>query len=172
MRKYLLRWREKFRRGEYGIGGDLKYVDKDGVAELRVCEVPELPKPKRAVEAGLDGQASEVIPRPRASTSRTPGLTKLIINLPPDSTSYTDAIPAGQTSAALQKPKGLKLKEGHIIVGSYVYPKAGSSGSTATIRVTEGMWEHTRGRKVHGGERRRAQVLFKERAEARKKERR
>ena len=147
-------------------------MDKDGVAELRVCEVPELPKPRRAVGDGTDGQASDVIPRPRASTSRTPGLAKLIINLPQDSTSYTDAIPEGKTSAALSKPKGLKLKEGHIIVGSYVYPKAGSSGSAATIRVTEGMWEHTRGRKVHGGERRRAQVLFKERAEARKNERR
>ena len=147
-------------------------MSEDGVAELRVCEVPELPKAKRAPAAEREGGAAEVIPRPRASTSRTPGLTKLIINLPSDSTSYTDAIPEGKTSAALAKPKGLKLKEGHIIVGSYVYPKAGSSGSAATIRVTEGMWEHTRGRKVHGGERRRAQVLFKERAEARKKERR
>jgi hypothetical protein len=38
-RRYLLRWREKFRNGEYGIGGDFKYV-KDGKAEVRVVEVP------------------------------------------------------------------------------------------------------------------------------------
>ena len=68
----------------------------------------------------------------------------------------------------MTKPKGMKLREGHIIAGSYVHPVAGSNGSAATIRVTEGMWEHRRGHKVHGGERRRAEVLFKKRAEERK----
>lgn len=38
-RKYLLRWREKFRKRQYGIGGDLKYLN-DGKAELRVVELP------------------------------------------------------------------------------------------------------------------------------------
>ncbi|KAL3428316.1 IGR protein domain-containing protein [Phlyctema vagabunda] len=38
-RRYLLRWREKFRKGEYGIGGDLKHVE-NGVAEVRAVEVP------------------------------------------------------------------------------------------------------------------------------------
>jgi putative component of toxin-antitoxin plasmid stabilization module len=36
-RRYLLWWRERFRRGEYGIGGDLQEVI-DGVAELRVVK--------------------------------------------------------------------------------------------------------------------------------------
>lgn len=36
-RRYLLWWREKFRRGEFGVGGDFKHV-KDGVAEVRVLE--------------------------------------------------------------------------------------------------------------------------------------
>jgi hypothetical protein len=36
-RRYLLWWREKFRRGEFGVGGDLKHV-KDGIAEVRVVE--------------------------------------------------------------------------------------------------------------------------------------
>jgi hypothetical protein len=95
-------------------------------------------------------------------------MTKLILNLPPSSISYTDAIPAGKTSADLSKPQGMKLKEGRMILGSYVLPMKGSDGSSATLRVTEGMWEHKRGRKVHGGERRRAEVLFKARAKARK----
>ncbi|KAH8598131.1 IGR protein motif-domain-containing protein [Bisporella sp. PMI_857] len=37
-RRYLLRWREKFRAGLFGIGGDLKYVD-NGRAELRVVKL-------------------------------------------------------------------------------------------------------------------------------------
>ncbi|KAK5630746.1 hypothetical protein RRF57_006461 [Xylaria bambusicola] len=36
-RKYLLRWRERFRYGQYGIGGDLRHVE-GGVADLRVLE--------------------------------------------------------------------------------------------------------------------------------------
>lgn len=38
-RKYLLRWREKFRNRQYGIGGDSKYV-QDGKAEFRVMDLP------------------------------------------------------------------------------------------------------------------------------------
>lgn len=38
-RRYLLRWREKFRTGHYGIGGDLKHIKK-GVAEVRIAEFP------------------------------------------------------------------------------------------------------------------------------------
>ncbi|KAI0446576.1 IGR protein motif-domain-containing protein [Xylaria telfairii] len=36
-RKYLIRWRQRFREGQYGIGGDLRHVE-DGVAHLRVLE--------------------------------------------------------------------------------------------------------------------------------------
>src|SRR6266487_3913174 len=39
-RRYLLRWREKFRRKEYGVGGDLDHVF-GGIAELRVVEIPK-----------------------------------------------------------------------------------------------------------------------------------
>ncbi|PBP25160.1 hypothetical protein BUE80_DR004031, partial [Diplocarpon rosae] len=54
-RRYLLRWREKFRNGQYGIGGDLKHVKK-GVAELRIAEFPPLKGGKTAkleVKEGL-----------------------------------------------------------------------------------------------------------------------
>ncbi|KAK0636214.1 IGR protein motif-domain-containing protein [Bombardia bombarda] len=37
-RRYLLRWRQRFREGRYGIGGDLQHVE-NGVAELKVLEV-------------------------------------------------------------------------------------------------------------------------------------
>ncbi|KAI1754389.1 IGR protein motif-domain-containing protein [Xylaria castorea] len=36
-RKYLIRWRQRFRQGLYGIGGDLQHVE-NGVAHLRVLE--------------------------------------------------------------------------------------------------------------------------------------
>ena len=155
-RKYFLRWRDKFRRGDYGIGGDLKYVT-DGVAELRVCELPALPRENASA-------------KDFASTSHTPGLTKLILNVPSGSKTYR--LEQGQTTHDLKKPQGLKLKEGHIILGSYVQPMADASGSAATLKVTEGMWEDRRGHKVHGGERRRAETLHKLRVAESKKNRR
>jgi hypothetical protein len=152
-RKYLLRWREKFRRGEYGVGGDLKFVS-DGVGELRVFEVPRLNPDEKLF----------------ATISHTPGTAKLIVNVPPGSTSYKDALAKGETSANLTKPKGLTLKEGRIIRGSHVIPAKGGMGDVATIKVTEGMWEHKLGRKVFGGERRRAEVLHKLAVEKHRKE--
>lgn len=41
-RRYLLRWRQRFREGKFGIGGDLKHVE-NGVAELKVQEVQHSP---------------------------------------------------------------------------------------------------------------------------------
>ena len=36
-RRYLLRWRQRFREGKFGVGGDLKHVD-NGVAILKIKE--------------------------------------------------------------------------------------------------------------------------------------
>ncbi|KAL2259406.1 hypothetical protein VTK26DRAFT_6922 [Humicola hyalothermophila] len=41
-RRYLLRWRQRFREGKFGIGGDLKYVE-NGVAELKIHEIQHNP---------------------------------------------------------------------------------------------------------------------------------
>ncbi|KAK3906554.1 IGR protein motif-domain-containing protein [Staphylotrichum tortipilum] len=41
-RRYLLRWRERFRLGKFGIGGDLKHVE-NGMAELKVRETHKTP---------------------------------------------------------------------------------------------------------------------------------
>lgn len=54
-RRYLLRWREKFRNGQYGIGGDLKHI-KNGIAEVRVAEVS-------------------------TTTTATPGTRKIVVNV-------------------------------------------------------------------------------------------
>ncbi len=41
-RKYLLRWRQRFREGRFGPGGDIKHV-QNGTAELKVLEVEKDP---------------------------------------------------------------------------------------------------------------------------------
>ncbi|OCT46829.1 hypothetical protein CLCR_02078 [Cladophialophora carrionii] len=155
-RRYLLRWREKFRRGEFGIGGDFQHV-KDGVAELRVVEVPSLKKDP-ATGAPVAGTVT---------IGRSPGMQKLIVNVPNGSSTY-ELLP-GQTTADLKKPHGFALKNGYIIKGKQVKPMAGTNGSGATVRAVEGLWEHTRGRKIYGGERRRAETLHKMRVEENKK---
>ena len=155
-RRYLLRWREKFRQGEFGIGGDFQYV-KDGVAELRVVEVPILKKDATTGEADTGG----------VGIGRSPGMQKLIVNIPNGETTY-ELLP-GQTTADLKKPQGFALKNGYIIKGKQVKPMAGTNGSGATIRAVEGLWEHTRGKKIYGGERRRAETLHKKRVEENKK---
>lgn len=50
----MLRWREKFRNREYGIGGDFKYVE-DGKAEVRIAEV------SAASDHGLPRQQKVVV---------------------------------------------------------------------------------------------------------------
>jgi hypothetical protein len=152
-RRYFLRWRQKFRDGDFGIGGDLKYVDENGTAELRVCEVPCLP-------------GKEAPP----STTHTPGFTKLILNVPRGATTY--ALEQGQGTADLKKPKGFKLIDGRRIKGRWTNPMKGYYGEVVTISAVEGMWEHKRGRKVFGGERRRAETLHKMRVAENKKARR
>ena len=37
MRRYLLRWRQRFRKGKFGVGGDLRHVE-NGVANLKILE--------------------------------------------------------------------------------------------------------------------------------------
>ena len=41
-RRYLLRWRQRFREGKFGIGGDIKHIE-DGAAELRIQEEDQTP---------------------------------------------------------------------------------------------------------------------------------
>ncbi|MCJ1288950.1 hypothetical protein MMC34_000481 [Xylographa carneopallida] len=53
-RRYLLWWRDQFRRGIYGIGGDMQNV-VDGVAEMRVKEVPVGETVKKVVVNTLPG---------------------------------------------------------------------------------------------------------------------
>ncbi|KAL8742354.1 MAG: hypothetical protein Q9190_005149 [Brigantiaea leucoxantha] len=137
-RRYLLWWRDKFRKGDYGIGGDFKNV-KDSMAEIRVVEVPK-----------------------DTSKRSPPGLVfmrKMIVNTSPDATEQ------GARLRDAKPVRGLKISGARTIVGPYVSLVKGTNGGVATIKVQEGMWEERRGHKIDGGERRQKHVRHKQRQE-------
>ncbi|CAI6341668.1 unnamed protein product [Periconia digitata] len=146
-RKYLLQWREKFRNGEYGIGGDCKHVT-DGIAELMLVEAPVGQHP-------LPGMH----PRSAVSTAtHEPGTRKLVVNTPVNAEAPVEPL------EDLKAVDGVVVKGAKTIKGSYVEPVKGSGGLKARIRLQEGIWEVSRGHKVDGGERRKAEVRAKRRA--------
>lgn len=155
-RRYLIRKREKFRNGLYGPGGDLDQV-VDGVAQLRVVEVPGPSKAQKAQPGANPVVAS--------SAALTPGMKKAIVNLAPGVTEYKHA-----ASATLKRFAHMKIHRGSKIKGPYLQPIKGTRGTAATITVQEGMWEDKRGYKVDGGERRRVEVRAKKRMEERTKQ--
>jgi hypothetical protein len=147
-RRYLLHWREKFRNGEYGIGGDCLHVS-DGVAELAVVEAPVQPNPMLG---------NTISPRSASATAtRNPGTRRVVVNVPMGEAPIAPA-------ETLPAVNGLLVKGAKTIKGSYVEPVKGSEGLRARIRLQEGMWEERRGHKIDGGERRRAEVRAKRRA--------
>lgn len=139
-RRYLLRWREKFRNGQYGVGGDLKYVE-NGEALLRVVEVP------------VSGNSP-------ATATLSPGTRKIVVNVAAGGSALET--PAEQ----LEPVKGLHIKGAQTIVGPHVQPLKG--GKAAKVVVKEGLWEDRRGHKIDGGERRQAEVRAKRRGEERR----
>ncbi|KAL4919396.1 IGR protein motif-domain-containing protein [Aspergillus aurantiobrunneus] len=157
-RRYLLRKREKFRNGIYGPGGDLEHV-VDGAAQLRVTEVPS-----GVLAAQPKARNDSVANSPNYSATLTPGMKRVIVNLPPDATDYKH-----DPSKTLKKFAHMKIHRGLLVQGPFLQPIKGTNGSAALIRVEEGMWEDKLGHKVNGGERRRAEVRAKKRAEEKRK---
>lgn len=88
---------------------------------------------------------------------------KYAVNVP-----HGDSVDVSATSV-LSRPVGYRVQGLKTIVGPYATPLPGLSG--AVVKVTEGMWEHRQGRKIDGGERRRAEVQFKKRSAERRAER-
>lgn len=148
-RKYLLWWREKFRRGDFGIGGDMQEVT-DGVAEMRVFEVPTDP----------------ALERRKASLTRSLNTRKMAINVPVGE--ETPRVPLAEA-----QPVGhVKVRHNHTICGPNVHAVKGTNGYAARVEVAEGLWEQKRGHKIDGGERRKDHVRALRRAAERKAERR
>ena len=136
----------------------MQFVE-DGVATMRAVELPRLPE----AQGGKSGSDDSV------TSKQAPAMTRLIINLPAGETEPRAVLGKGQSTFDLRKVQGVKLADGHRIQGPYVQPMKGSFGSVATLKVQEGLWEHRRGHKVDGGERRKAEVRFKRRVEERRK---
>lgn len=146
-RKYLLWWRDRFRNGQMGIGGDLQHV-KEGEAQVRIIEVPIQ---RQGQTEYLLGNDEDGVPLQ---------VKKVVVNTPQD-----------EAEGNTQPVQGLQVKGARTIVGPYVQPIKGSRGSAAVIKVQEGMWEVRRGIKVDGGQRRKAEVRRKRIIEARKMQR-
>ena len=198
-RKYLLRWREKFRHGEFGVGGDAKFVGEGGAVECRLVDVS--PQSNKG-EAG-------------ASLIASPGSRRRVLNVPwtdplaqlPESSEGAEGkqeVAEGKaeeaedtargvsesdigdlsrsqeksvsrvkpiTASTIQRAQpieGVSFRPGYGIFGPYVRVVKGTQGQVGIIEVQEGMWEHRRGRKVDGGERRKAEVRFKRRSAERR----
>ncbi|KAI0201297.1 IGR protein motif-domain-containing protein [Astrocystis sublimbata] len=140
-RKYLIRWCQRFREGQYGIGGDLQHVDQ-GVAELRVVEENLVP-------------GSDVTRMPR----------KFVVNIPAGRT-LKECQPD-----ELSRVQGYHVQGAKSIVGPYALPLKDDQGGAARVTVTDGMWEDRRGYKIDGGERRRTEVRYKRRIAERREAR-
>jgi hypothetical protein len=149
-RRYLLRWRDKFRQGIYGVAGDATIV-QDGKAVFRAVEVP------RAGEG-----------KGQATATQNAGTKKIVVNIAEEVATASPLPLTPEELAQLEPIKGLKIKGAHTIIGPNVLPVKGSGGKVAAISVREGLWEERRGHKIDGGERRQAEVRSKRRAEERK----
>lgn len=145
-RRYLLHWREKFRNGEYGVGGDAQHVT-DGIAEVRIAQVP-------VETTGAQGEAL------LATATSAPGTRKIVVNVP------QAGVSSGGALSAVVPVRGLKVKDAFTIVGPRVQAVSSRVGR---IVAQEGLWEVRRGHKVDGGERRKAEVRAKRRAAENKK---
>lgn len=154
-RRYLLRKRDKFRRGDHGPGGDLENV-VGGSAQLRVVEVP--------IYSKNSAEGHQVAGPLAPSVTSTPGMRKVVVNLPPDATEYHH-----DQQKPIKRFAHVKIHRGSLIRGPFLTPLKGSNGSAALIKVQEGMWEDKLGRKLYGGERRRDEVMSKKRSEERRK---
>ncbi|KAL8371733.1 hypothetical protein RB595_001506 [Gaeumannomyces hyphopodioides] len=137
-RRYLIEWRQKYREGRFGVGGDLRFV-RDGAADFKVLDVAE----------------------PRDGVVRA----RVVVNVPAGTPAAADAadLPAADRAPA----RGFRAVGVRGVSGPYVLPLKGR-GAGARLTVTEGMWEDKVGRKIDGGERRRDEIRFKRRVAERR----
>ena len=137
----------------WGVGGDLRFVDAEGRAEVRVVEVG-------ALEGGDQGRGVNLL-------MGGVGVKKMVVNTKPTKgkegmgMSGGGAAATGMEKGTLRPVEGMKVRGLSNIAGPFVEPVKGTGGSVGVIRVREGMWEVRRGVKVDGGERRKAQVRRK-----------
>ncbi|KAG0645406.1 hypothetical protein D0Z07_8975 [Hyphodiscus hymeniophilus] len=103
-RRYLQTWREKYRSGAHGIGGDLRFV-KDGVAELRVHNVVNSPT------------------KPEGAT-----LQNIVVNVPPGA--EVEDLPPNQRRPV----RGLRVHASHTIAGPYIQQVRGRKKAVLVVQ--------------------------------------
>ncbi|OAA71572.1 IGR protein [Cordyceps fumosorosea ARSEF 2679] len=106
-----------------------------------------------------DGEAHLRVALPPAGAATD---ARWVVNVPHDG----DGVVAAET---YPRPKGYSVRGLTTIAGSHATELPGKGG--AVVKVTEGMWEQKQGRKIDGGERRRAETRFKKRSAERRAER-
>ncbi|KYK56832.1 hypothetical protein DCS_03838 [Drechmeria coniospora] len=107
-----------------------------------------------------DGEAILKVATPPASVVSD---AKYVVNVPHGDEGSIES------ADALPRPNGYTVRGLNAISGPFATPLPEKAG--VIVKVTEGMWEHRRGRKIDGGERRRAEVRFKKRSAERRAER-
>ena len=130
----------------------MKHV-KDGEAEVRVVEVPATQSEAQALNPKKGAvKMEEILPKMR----------RMVVNEP------LEAVKKIVSAEELKAVEGMKVRGARQIVGPFIQPVKGTSGSVARIKVQEGMWEVRRGKKIDGGERRKAMVRRKRLLEERR----
>lgn len=124
-------------------------VDEEGAARLRIVEVP----------------APNASSRP-ASLTTSAGMTRVVLNVSAGAEADTEATKLEKA----KKVKGFWVKNPMVIGGTGVEMIKGEPGM-GVLKAKEGLWQVAKGRKVDGGERRRAEVQSKRRAAERAKAR-
>lgn len=156
-RRYLNKWRQQFREGRYGVGGECQHV-QDGIAHLRVVTL-ESAAPA-ATNTTEDVEVSSAVwKKPR----------RYVVNVPAEQTETELKAILSTNPETLCRVKSYSVKGAGIIRGPFALPLTQGQGSTLT--VTENMWEDKRGRKIDGGERRRTEIRYKKRIQERREAR-
>lgn len=159
-RKYLLDWMQRYRKGGGGPGADFRFV-KDGRARLQVALSPKWPHSHRVVVNVPFGP--EAAPEPAEGQAAEGEVVQ-------EQAEVIQAEAAEvETPISYPRPRNYKVSGHRSIAGPFAIPLPEEQG--AVVTVTEGMWEEKQGRKIDGGERRRAEVRFKKRSAERRAER-
>ncbi|CCC09950.1 hypothetical protein SMACR_02530 [Sordaria macrospora] len=111
-RRYLLRWRQRFREGKFGVGGDLKHVE-NGVAYLKIHERPINPAltARKVVNVPANKNPETIKnPRPyRAKGFKVKGVSTIL---------GPYALPVGKGVAKVTVTEGMwEDKRGHKVDG-------------------------------------------------------
>ncbi|EGE01383.1 hypothetical protein TEQG_00436 [Trichophyton equinum CBS 127.97] len=74
---------------------------------------------------------------------------------------FTGETELKDTSKPLKKFAHYKLHHGNMIKGPYAQIIPNTWSTAVKVQVTDGMWEHKRGRKIDGGQRRQKEIRAK-----------